>query len=61
MRLIPFTKTMLEEIGDYWHDNRLRSKADAVRRLIEAGLMAESKRGQEVTWSTVCVFRISLS
>ena len=42
--IIPVSKTLLEQIKDFWHDNRLDSKAEAARALIEAGLKAEGKR-----------------
>jgi hypothetical protein len=45
--ILSVTKTMLEEIKDFWHENRLDSKAEAVRELIEAGLKAEGKRAKK--------------
>jgi hypothetical protein len=35
---------MLEAIADYRFEQRIESKSEAVRRLIEAGRKAESKR-----------------
>ena len=44
--IIPVSKIMVEEIDDYRFANRIGSKADAVRRLIEAGLRAEEKKAK---------------
>lgn len=41
--IIPISKAMAAEIEDYWHGKRLRSKSEAVRRLIQAGLDAHGK------------------
>lgn len=41
--IVPMTKDMVEAIKDFWHDNRLDSKSEAVRQLIEAGLAAKRK------------------
>ena len=42
--IIPVTPTMLEEIKEYWHERRLNSKSEAIRRLIEVGLETERKK-----------------
>jgi hypothetical protein len=44
--IIPISKAMAEEISNYRFDNRINSKADAVRRLIEIGLRAEGKKAK---------------
>ncbi len=44
--IFPATKTMVEAISDYRFDQRIESKADAIRRLIEAGLKAEKTKGK---------------
>lgn len=39
---VPITITispeMLEKVEDYWHSERLRSRSEAVGRILEAGL-----------------------
>ena len=42
--IFPATKSMAEAIADYRFEQRIESKADAIRRLIEAGLKVESKK-----------------
>jgi hypothetical protein len=44
--IFPATKSMAEAISDYRFDNRIESKADAIRRLIEAGLKVEKTKGK---------------
>lgn len=45
--IIPISKSMAGEIDDFWHGNRLRSKSEAVRQLIQAGLEAQRKSGKK--------------
>jgi hypothetical protein len=42
--IFPVTDAMAEAIDDYRFAQRLGSKSEALRRLIEAGLQAEHKR-----------------
>ena len=42
--IVPISKTMLKDITDYRFEQRIESKSEAVRKLIEAGLKAEGKR-----------------
>jgi metal-responsive CopG/Arc/MetJ family transcriptional regulator len=39
--IMPMTKAMLASIEDYRYERRIPSRAEAMRRLIEAGLRAE--------------------
>jgi hypothetical protein len=39
--IIPVTPTMTEQISEFWHKRRMKSKSEAVRHLIEVGLAAE--------------------
>ena len=41
---VPVDRVLSNAIEDYWHDKRLRSRSEAVRRLIQIGLEVESKR-----------------
>jgi hypothetical protein len=36
--IFPVSPGMAEEIKDFWHDQRLNSKSEAIRQLIEDGL-----------------------
>lgn len=45
--IFPATKTLAAEIDDYRFEQRIGSKAEAIRRLIEAGLKAEHKRSRK--------------
>ncbi len=45
--IIPVTETMAGDIDEFWHDRRMRSKSEAVRHLIQAGLDAERKKGRQ--------------
>jgi hypothetical protein len=38
--VVPATRSLVDRIDEYWHANRLKSKSEAVRRLIEVGLDA---------------------
>lgn len=42
--IIPVTPTMLDSIKDHWHAQRLNSKSEAVRHLIELGLETAAKQ-----------------
>lgn len=44
--IFPASGTLVEAISEYWHERRLKSRADAIRTLIEAGLAAEGKKGK---------------
>ena len=44
--IIPVSPRMVQEIDDYRFSNRIGSKSEAVRRLIEAGLKAEGKKAK---------------
>jgi hypothetical protein len=44
--IFPVTKSMAEEIKDYWHDRRLNSRAEAIRELLERGL-AQWRKGKK--------------
>ena len=36
--LVTFPHPMLQEIEKYWHDNRLKSRNEAIRELMQKGL-----------------------
>lgn len=36
--LITFPNELLEEVEEYWHDNKLKNRSEAVRELVEKGL-----------------------
>lgn len=36
--LVTFPIKMIEKIEDYWHDNKLKNRNEAIRNLIELGL-----------------------
>ena len=36
--IVPFTETEVENIEAWWHENRLPSRAEAIRELIRRGL-----------------------
>ena len=40
--IIPIPKTLLKRIDDYRWQNRIPSRAEAIRRLIKAGLQAKN-------------------
>lgn len=42
--IFPVSPTMAAAITDYRFEHRIDSKAEAIRKLIEAGLAAERKR-----------------
>lgn len=45
--IFPASKTMAEAIANYRFDKRIDSKADAIRKLIAAGLKAEGVKFKE--------------
>lgn len=45
--IFPASKSMAAEIDDYRFEHRINSKAEAIRRLIAAGLKTESKRSRK--------------
>ena len=42
--IVPVSKSMLQDITNYRFEQRIESKSEAVRKLIEAGLKAGHKR-----------------
>jgi len=36
--LVTFPSELLEEIEQYWHDNKLKNRNEAIRQLIQRGL-----------------------
>lgn len=42
--IIPVKPAMSDAIKEYWHTERLNSKSEALRRLIQIGLDVEQKR-----------------
>ena len=40
------TDRLIASIDDFWHASKLPSRSAAIRRLIERGLEAESKKGK---------------
>ena len=38
-----FTKELLKRVEDYWHDNRLPNRAEAIRQILEKGLKQYDK------------------
>lgn len=42
--LFVLEQELIDRIDDYRFDNRINSRAEAIRRLIEAGLKAESSK-----------------
>jgi hypothetical protein len=45
--IFPASKELVQQIADYRFENRIESRSEAIRRLIEAGLKAESKRAKK--------------
>ena len=41
--IVPMSKALLGDIKDYWHERKLDSRSEAIRRLIQAGLEAERR------------------
>jgi metal-responsive CopG/Arc/MetJ family transcriptional regulator len=44
--IVPISKAMLEEVDDWRYANRVPSKAEAMRRLIRAGLDATKTKSR---------------
>lgn len=44
--IFPATKSFAKQIEDYRFANRIGSNAEAIRRLIQAGLAAEAKKAK---------------
>ena len=36
--LVTFTKEQVEQIENYWHDNKLKNRNEAIRQIIDKGL-----------------------
>ncbi|MED4654499.1 ribbon-helix-helix domain-containing protein [Bacillus pseudomycoides] len=36
--LVTFTKEQVEQIEQFWHDNKLKNRNEAIRQLVEKGL-----------------------
>lgn len=36
--LVTFTKEQVEQIENYWHENKLKNRNEAIRQLVEKGL-----------------------
>jgi hypothetical protein len=45
--ITPMSKELIERIDDFRFANRLRSRAEATRQLIEAGLRAKAPKAQK--------------
>ena len=41
--LVTFPNVMLGEIEKYWHDNKLKNRNEAIRKLVDIGLEKASK------------------
>mgnify|MGYP005749492219 CR=1 FL=1 len=39
--LVTFPNEIVEEIERYWHDNKLKSRSEAIRQLVEKSLSKE--------------------
>jgi hypothetical protein len=46
-KLVSLPRDLVREIADYRFANRLNTEAEAIRRLIEAGLEAEGRRASD--------------
>lgn len=44
--ITPMPKALVERINDFRHAQKIESRAEAIRRLIESGLEAEHRRTQ---------------
>lgn len=44
--LVTFPKEMVQEIEDYWHDNKLSNRNEAIRKLVRKGLEHENDNPQ---------------
>ncbi|WP_180227880.1 hypothetical protein [Bacillus toyonensis] len=36
--LVTFTKEQVEQIENYWHDNKLKNRNEAIREIVDKGL-----------------------
>lgn len=45
--ITPMSKQMVSDISDYRFSARVETRSEAIRRLIQAGLEAERKRGKK--------------
>ncbi|WP_179875865.1 hypothetical protein [Bacillus wiedmannii] len=36
--LVTFTKEQVEQIENYWHENKLRNRNEAIRQIVDKGL-----------------------
>ncbi|MBV6708570.1 ribbon-helix-helix domain-containing protein [Bacillus thuringiensis] len=36
--LVTFTKEQVEEIENYWHENKLKNRNEAIRQIVDKGL-----------------------
>jgi metal-responsive CopG/Arc/MetJ family transcriptional regulator len=39
--LVTFPNKVLEEIESYWHNNKLKNRNEAIRKLVQLGLKKE--------------------
>lgn len=44
--LVTFPKEMVQEIEDYWHNNKLSNRNEAIRELVKKGLEHENDNPQ---------------
>jgi metal-responsive CopG/Arc/MetJ family transcriptional regulator len=40
-KVVSLPKAQAKQVEDFWHRERLRSESEAIRRLIEIGLLAD--------------------
>ncbi|MED1093372.1 hypothetical protein [Bacillus paramycoides] len=36
--LVAFTKEQVEQIENYWHENKLKNRNEAIRQIVDKGL-----------------------
>ncbi|MBJ7997575.1 ribbon-helix-helix domain-containing protein (plasmid) [Bacillus mycoides] len=36
--LVTFTKEQVEQIENYWHENKLKNRNEAIRQIVDKGL-----------------------
>ncbi|WP_242476009.1 ribbon-helix-helix domain-containing protein [Bacillus cereus group sp. N12] len=36
--LVTFTKEQVQQIENYWHDNKLKNRNEAIRQIVDKGL-----------------------
>lgn len=39
--LVTFPKEMVDQIEEYWHENKLKNRNEAIRKLVQLGLKKE--------------------